>query len=223
MKFLFQVLLAFCVSSAQAGSYEDFFRAVVSDNPRVIEALVGRGFDPNAVDPGGQPAILRALQAESYQAALALARLPGTQVDIRNAAGETPLAMAALKGEMAVMHALLERGAAIDPPGWTPLHYAAAGDALPAVRLLIGRGARLEARAPGNARTPLMLASLFASEPVIEALLAAGADPAARDRNGASAAELAAGAGRDWLVRRLQRALDAAARGGPAREATPRP
>ena len=213
MKFAIYLVLAVCTSVAQAGSYDDFFRAVIADNPRVIEALVARGFDPNAVDPRGQPAILRALQAESYQAALALARLPGTQVDIRNGAGETPLAMAALKGEMAVMQALLERGAAIDPPGWTPLHYAAAGDALPAVRLLIGRGAQLEARAPGNARTPLMMASLFASEAVIEALLAAGADPAARDRNGASAAELAAGAGRDWLVRRLQRALDAAGRG----------
>jgi hypothetical protein len=223
MKFLRHLVLVLCVSTAHAGSYDDFFRAVVGDNPRAIEALVARGFDPNSVDPQGQPAIIRALQAESYQAALALARLPATRVDLRNPAGETPLMMAALKNEMDVFEALLARGAAIDGPGWTPLHYAAAGDSLRAVQELLRRGARVDARAPNNDRTPLMMAVLTASEPVVNALLAAGADPAARDRHGRSVAELAAAGGRDWLARRLE-GLAAKARGAaPAREGAPSP
>ena len=223
MKFLLHLAVALCVSAAHAGSYDDFFRAVIGDNPRAIEALVARGFDPNSVDPEGQPAIIRALQAESYQAALALARLPSTRIEIRNPAGETPLMMAALKNEMPVFEALLERGAAIDGPGWTPLHYAAAGDSLPAVQELLRRGARVDAKAPNNDRTPLMMAVLTAGEPVVDALLAAGADPAARDRYGRSVADLAAGGGREWLARRLEALAAKGRRAVPATGRIPSP
>lgn len=194
------ILIGF--SSSHAGSYDDFFRAVVSDNPRTIRQLAERGFDPNTRDEKGQPGIIRALLAESFTAALALAQLPATDVDTRNPAGETALMVAALKGEMAVCEALLARGAAADHEGWTPLHYAASGGSLPALRRLLGHGVRVDPRAP-NGRTPLMMAVLFADEELVDALLAAGADRSLRDANGRSAADLAEATEKPWLLSRL--------------------
>jgi ankyrin repeat protein len=110
--------------------------------------------------------------------------------------------VAALKGEPEVALALIERGAVVNPPGWTPLHYAAAGNSLPALQLLLKHGATVDARAP-NSRTPLMLAVLHASEEVIDALLEAGADPQAQERNELTAADLAQRAGRERLALRL--------------------
>ena len=205
LRFIVYLVLAFGFSGSHAGSYDSFFRAVVGDDPSTLEALVARGFDPNSVDPNGQPGLIRALQAESYLSAMALARMPSTRVDIRNPAGETPLMLAALKGEMDVLHVLLARGAAVNPPGWTPLHYAASGDSLPAVQELLASGAEADARAPIHRRTPLMMAAMHAGEDVINALLKAGADPGAQDQHGETAADLAARGGRDWLAERLAR------------------
>lgn len=194
----------FSLGSA-AGSYDDFFRAVVRDDPDAIRAWVAQGFDPNARDPNGQPAVMRALLAESFSAALGLAQSPGFDPNARNAQGETPLMMAALKNQPGLCRLLIERGAAVDhASGWTPLHYAVSGNSLDVTRMLLAAGARLDARAP-NRRTPLMLAALHASEEVIGTLLATGADPNLRDQNGATAADLARAQGRDKLADALER------------------
>ena len=223
LKFLLYLALVLWVSLSRAGSYDAFFRAVIGDDPGTIEALAVRGFDPNSVDANGQPGLIRALQAESYLAALALARLPSTRVDLRNPAGETALMLAALKGEMDVLRVLLARGAAVNPSGWTPLHYAASGDSLPAVQELLAHGAEVDARAPNHLRTPLMMAALHAGEDVIQALLKAGADPAARDRSGQTAADLAALGGRDWLAERLARRAAPRQANDGVRDPSPKP
>lgn len=211
MKYLVYLAVAAGLSSALAGSYDDFFRAVHGNDAGAIEKLVARGFDPNAPDPKGQPAVMRALDAEAFDAALTLARLPGTNVNVQNPAGETPLMMAAMKGSLDVCKALIERGADINRSGWTPLHYAAAGSSLPALQLLLARGAVVDARAP-NGRTPLMMAAQYADEALVQALLAAGADPRAREKDQATAADLADAAGRDRLARKLAERAAAAAR-----------
>jgi len=189
---------------ALAGSYDDFFRAVVRDDPGEIREWIDRGFDPNARDPNGQPAVMRALLAESYAAALGLAQSPGFDPNTRNPKGETPLMMAALKSQPNLCRVLIDRGAAVDPAsGWTPLHYAASGNSLDATKLLLAAGARIDPRAP-NRRTPLMLAAQYASEEVVGTLLASGADASIRDQNGASAADLARAQGREKLAEALE-------------------
>lgn len=202
MRYVIYLTAVIGFSSANAGSYEDFFRAVHGNDAAAVEALVARGFDPNAPDPQGQPALMRALDAEAHDAALALARLPGTNVNVQNVAGETPLMKAAMKDDIAVCEALIARGAQVNRPGWTPLHYAAAGSSLAALRLLLAEGAVVDARAP-NGRTPLMMAAQYADESLVETLLAAGADLRAREKDGATAADLAGVAGREWLALRL--------------------
>ena len=208
MRYILYLIVAICFQSAYAGSYDEFFSALVRDDGPALRQLVARGFDPNARDPNGQPAVTRALLVDSPLAALTLVQLPGFDPNALNRAGETPLMMAALKGQQAVCEALLERGAALNRDGWTPAHYAAAGNALPVLQLLLARGAAVDARAP-NGRTPLMMAAQFGSDEVIDTLLAASADAAAKDLYEITAAELARRAGRASLAGRLEAAASA--------------
>ena len=83
-----------------------------------------------------------------------------------------------------------------------PLHSAAAGGHTAVCRLLIERGADVNAVQRGSF-TPLMAAAQNGDGELIEMLLAAGADPAARTDDGRSAADLARDAGHRTLAERL--------------------
>jgi uncharacterized protein len=196
------VMIGF-IGDANAGSYDDFFQAVVRNEPKTVIELIDRGFDANARDEAGQPAIIRALRAESDDVALALAKDPRLDPNVRNSANETALMWAAMRGALPVCRALIARGAPVDGPGWTPLHYAASGNQLAAAQLLLLNGARVDARSP-NGRTPLMQAARYGGEELVELLLSSGADLSAADRQGGTPAEAAQLSGRDWLARRLQ-------------------
>lgn len=191
---------------ARAGSFEDFFRAVAVDDARTAAALLARGFDPNAVDEKGQPALFLALRDGSDQVVRALLQQPGLRVDAENALGETALMIAALRGRRDWSEALLERGAQVDRKGWTPLHYAASGpDGAAVVALLLERGASPDAASP-NASTPLMMAARYGSEAAVDLLLARGASVRLRNDRDLDAAAFARLGGRDALARRLEAA-----------------
>jgi uncharacterized protein len=196
---------ALSTGSALAVDYDsvDFFRAVNVDNDGAVSRMLAAGLDPNQLDPRGQPALIVALQSESLKVAKVLWDAKGIQVDIRNHAGETPLMMAALKAEVDAANALVAHGAAVQKEGWSPLHYAATGGSAAIVRLLLSKGAMLEARSP-NGTTPLMMAARYGNEEAVDALLAAGADRTARNDLGMDASAFAASAGRDRLAERLK-------------------
>lgn len=196
------VMIGF-VGRADAGSYEDFFRAVVRNEPKVVIALIDRGFDANARDDDGQPAIIRAMRAEADDVALALAKDSRLDPNVRNSANETALMWAAMRGVLPVCEALIARGAPVDGSGWTPLHYAASGNQLAAAQLLLLNGAKVDARSP-NGRTPLMQAARYGGEELVELLVSSGADLSAADRQGGTAAEAAELSGREWLAKRLR-------------------
>ena len=196
------LLSAGCASAANYDSV-DFFRAVNVDNADAVARMLAAGLDPNQLDPRGQPALIVALQTESVKVAKVLMDAKGADVDIRNRAGETPLMMAALKAEVDAVDALLAHGAAVQKDGWSPLHYAATGGSAAIVKLLLARGAVLEARSP-NGSTPLMMAARYGNEEAVDALLAAGADRTAKNDLGMDASAFAASAGRDRLAARLK-------------------
>ena len=200
------VVLAAMLSAGSALAADDdsvsFFRAVNTDNADGVAHALARGFDPNALDEHGQPALILALQMESPKVAKVLMDAKGIQIDIRNHAGETPLMMAALKAEVDAATALVVHGAAVQKDGWSPLHYAATGGNVAIVKLLLSKGAALEARSP-NGSTPLMMAARYGNEEAVDALLSAGADRAATNQQGLNAAAFAAKAGRDKLAARI--------------------
>ena len=194
------VLLIFSV--AHAGSYEDFFVAVKRNDGGQVRELLQRGFDPNTLDPNGKPALILALHEENYAVAEALMARPDLNVNQLNPAGESALMMAALRGNLAWAERLLARGAKVDKPGWTPLHYAATGPEPKIVELLLERGAVVDAESPDKT-TPLMMAARYGKEDSVTLLLAHGADPKRTNARNMNAADFALGGGRDWLAARL--------------------
>jgi hypothetical protein len=191
------------ISIAHAGPREDYFKAIEIDAANVVEGLLKQGFDPNQRDEQGQVGLFLALRGESWQVAAVLLAHPKTEIDAVNANGETPLMMAALRGNLEWTQRLLDRGGALRREGWTPLHYAASSPEPKVVRLLLDRGAVVDARSP-NGTTPLMMAARYGAIDAAELLRQRGADPALRNERGLSAADFAAGAGRDSLAQRLQ-------------------
>lgn len=104
----------------------------------------------------------------------------------RNRLGETPLQVAAIKGDAARVKALLSGGAnpnVRDNAGWTPLHEASSQGAVEVVRLLLAAGASVNAAGPDGV-TPLHDAVLSNVPDVVLQLCSAGADINARTNDG---------------------------------------
>ncbi|HYE39475.1 MAG TPA: ankyrin repeat domain-containing protein [Ramlibacter sp.] len=202
LKKLAYLAVVFGVSSASAGAYEDFFRALKRDDPRTVQQLLERGFDPNTVDEEGRGGLLIAMQEPSLKAAEALMLHPQTDVNRLNAVGESPLMMAALKGQLDWCERLIERGADVNKTGWTPLHYAATGGHLKVIALLLEHHAFIDAQSP-NRTTPLMMAARYGSEDSARALMEAGADPTLRNERHMTAADFARSVGREPLAQAI--------------------
>lgn len=201
-RFISQLILFIGVSSSHAGAYEDFFKAIELDDGRTITGLLRRGFDVNSPSESGQTALFLALRAEHHQAVAALMAAPDLKIDQANEANETALMMAALRGHLDWCRRLVERGAAVNRQGWTPLHYAATGPTPQTVSFLLEKGAQVDAPSP-NGTTALMMAARYGSEGSVEVLLAAKADPKARNQQDLNAADFAKDAGREALAARL--------------------
>src|SRR5688500_11794246 len=98
LRFIVYLTVVTAFSIAHAGAYEDFFDAIKRDDGRAITALLQRGFDPNSRDEDGQAALYVALRQPSPAAAEALWAHPALDIHASNAAGESPLMMAAMRG-----------------------------------------------------------------------------------------------------------------------------
>jgi hypothetical protein len=101
----------------------------------------------------------------------------GATINATNANGEQALMHAAWRGRLEAVHWLLDRGAQINRPGlqWSALHYAVFNGHDPVARLLIERGADINARST-NGSTPLMMAAREGREGLARMLLEFGAD-----------------------------------------------
>jgi ankyrin repeat protein len=205
-RFFIAWLLSLAATAATAAAYDEFFRAVNVDDVGTVNALLQRGFDPNAPDEHGQVALYLAMREGCFKVAQALLSQPDIRVDAPNAVGETPLMMAALRGHLEWAQRLLQRGAALDREGWTPLHYAASGPSPKLVALLLDRGAKVDARSQ-NGSTPLIMAARYGPEESVDLLIARGADVRLRNDKGQNAADFARLGGRESLAARLDKLL----------------
>lgn len=202
LKFAIYLALAAGVSASHAGSYDDFFIALNRDDRGAVAKLVRQGFDPNTLDDKGRTGLSFALLNESLQAAEALMEAPTLDVNRLNTAGESPLMIAALRGQLEWCKRLIARGAQVNHDGWSALHYAASGPNLAVLELLLEKGANVEGRSP-NGTTPLMMAARYGSEPNVDRLLAAKAEIRATNEQGLSAVDFAKLGGRESLRKRL--------------------
>jgi len=211
------VLIGFLsfLSFASAGSYEDFFKAVQSDDVKTVQSLLQRGFDPNTVNPAGLSGLMLAVREPSLKVAEVLAGWPQTKVETRNDKDESPLMLAALKGHLALVKKLVERDADVNKTGWTPLHYAASGGHLQVIDFLLESSAYIDAESP-NGTTPLMMAAMYGSPESVKLLIQAGADLNVKNMIGMTALDFAVRADRqnskDLIETGLQRQAARAAR-----------
>jgi ankyrin repeat protein len=171
---------------AKAGAYEDFFKAIHFDQEQVVANLIARGMDPNTPNEKGVPALIVALTSGAPKTALLLAKHPQTKVEVENSLNETPLMLAAFHNQLAVCEVLIEREAAVNRKGWTPLHYAATKGNIAIMRKLLEENAYIDAESP-NGTTPLMMAAYYGSPLAVKLLLEEGADPNLRNHGKASA------------------------------------
>ena len=190
---LVTLALGLAAPGTWAGAYEDFFVAILRDDDAAIAALLRRGFDPNTRDPKGQVGLTIALQNGSSKAFAALLASSQVNVEARNAQDESPLMMAALKGNLEAVKALLARDADVNKTGWTPLHYAASAGSrqhVAIIALLLENHAYIDATSP-NGTTPLMMAAQYGSNEAVQLLLDEGADPTLKNQLGLTAADFA--------------------------------
>ena len=207
-KYVVYVAVLIAVSSVVAGSYEDFFTAIKRDNPGPIKTLLSRGFDPNTRAPDGLPGLYLALRDESLRAAVALIDWPQTNVEIRTDKDESPLMIAALKGQLEMVKKLIDRDADVNKTGWTPLHYAATNAHLAIMELLLERHAYIDAESP-NGTTPLMMAAQYGNAAAVKLLLDAGADASMKNQLGLNAIDFANRASREDSAELVAAALRA--------------
>ena len=188
-KALYLVVIAGSLS-AHATPTDDFFRAVRSDNASGVKDLINRGFDPNVKDPNGQTGLLLAMREPSPRVIQVLIESPKTNVEARNAKDESPLMMAALKGQKDVVAQLIKRDADINKTGWAPLHYAATGGHVDIMKMLLEGNAFIDAQSP-NGTTPLMMAAMYGSAASVKLLLDEGADTTMKNEQGMTALDFA--------------------------------
>lgn len=211
LKKISYLVVFICFSSANAGSFDDFFSAIQRDDARTLTALLQRGFDPNTRDAKGQPGLLLAVREPSPNALRVLLNAKNIQVEARNSQDESPLMMAAIRGQLDIARQLIDKDADVNKPGWAPLHYAVSssqGDALGVAKLLLDNSAYVDAASP-NGTTPLMMAAMYGTPDAVRLLLEESADPTLKNQLGLTAIDFARRANRNDVAELIATAIRA--------------
>ena len=189
---------------SHAGSYDDFFRAIKRDDAQLVASLLSRGFEPNTLNPAGEHGLILAVREPSLKVIAVLLNWPKIKVEARTAQDESALMLAALQGLTELCEQLIAKGADVNKPGWTPLHYAATHGHLAVMNLLLEHDAYIDAESP-NGSTPLMMAAQYGTPAALKLLLEAGADALLKNQQGLSALDFAQRAGRPDSVELIAR------------------
>ncbi|MGB7217861.1 MAG: ankyrin repeat domain-containing protein [Vicinamibacterales bacterium] len=173
------MLLSIVYVSVQGAEQSPIAAAAKANNLTTVRALIAKGTDVNAPQADGSTALLWAAyngNAEMTKALLA----SRAKVDVTNKYGVTPLLQAARMGESAVMELLLNAGAKptqLAADGTTPLMAAARAGSVEGARMLVARGADVNAADAFQEETALMWAAREGHLAVVKTLLEVGGNP----------------------------------------------
>lgn len=197
------------LGSAQAQSPDNSKAAMQEaigrdDAGTVAFMLREKAFDPNVYLPNGDTPLVFAIRSDSpVTAKEVLLRSYKINVKMPNLRGETPLMLAAIKGDLALAQKLIEMGAPVNADyGWTALQYAASTGQYKMAQYLIDQGAEVNARTERGV-TALYMAARIISTPTVNVLLRAGADKTFCTDQGISPSAIATKRGDSKLGERL--------------------
>ena len=209
VKNIFLMLLSLIAIQAQAQTLEantaELQLAIEkNDAARVAFLFREKRLDPNFYLPNGDTPLVYAIRTDAMKTVnLVMLRHRGLNVKIPSLRGETPMMLAAIKGDVDLAQTLLHLGADVNVNfGWTALHYAAATGQKPMIDWLIKNGAEVNVVTERQV-TPLYMAARSVSLDAVDALLAAGADKTICNDQGISPAAVAKQRGSSLIADRL--------------------
>lgn len=157
--------------------------AAANGNSALLQALLNAGAAPEAKNIRGRSALEMALLRSRPDAAKLLSAV--TPVDKDSEEDGRLLPVAAERGDLNSVKNMLERGVNPDAMnnGWTALHFAAQSGRMEIMKILLEKGADIEARAAGRV-TPLYLAAVRGQVNAAALLLSNGAVVDVENRSG---------------------------------------
>ena len=192
------------LSPAKAADPKDFWFYIINDHDQQLKDLLRKGMDPNRKSPNLQTPLTLAARENSWKAFDVLLASPKIDVNLPNAYNETPLMYTALVGDLPRTQQVLSKGAKVNQPGWSALHYAAIKGHSKIVSLLISKGASVNEHSL-DGDTPLILAVRSGNADTVQALIKAGADPLLSNFKAQNAIETAQSEGRRSLATALEK------------------
>jgi uncharacterized protein len=177
----------------------DFTKAAKFDDISEVKSLIKAGVNPNTLDPKGNPMLFLAVKENSTKVIDYLTSLPGIDINQPNKSGETPLMMASIEGNLAlVKYLVLSKKASVNNAGWTPLQYACTRGHLEVAEFLLSNGANVNALSPNNS-TALMMSVMSGNEYLVKYLLDNGADLQMRNQLGLTAIDFSDRYVKPWI------------------------
>lgn len=171
--------------------------AAQNGDVEIVGELLKRGAEVNAVDANGDTALHYTAQFHQPRVMKILLEA-GADPNIQDRWKQTALISSAgnFNGftEPHGVRFILEKGADLEketPHIGTALHYAAGQGAMSIVRMLLSKGAKPDSMCRNSGATPLLVSAQYAHPHVSCALLEAGANVNARDKEGRTALHFA--------------------------------
>lgn len=194
------------LNPAHAADPKDFWFYIINDRDDQLKELIRRGMDPNQKSPNQQTPLTLAARENSWRAFDALLGSAKVNVNLANYYKETPIMYTALVGDLPRTQVLLSKGAEVNQPGWSALHYAAIKGHAKIVSLLLSKGAMVNEHSL-DGDTPLILAVKSGDAATVQALVSAGADPLLSNFKAQNAIETARAEGRGSLASALEKVV----------------
>ncbi len=198
------MIMVLSAGVAHGQALEDSLRAALEGDLVTLQKLLERGSSPDTTDAEGNTLMMLAAR-NGHLKVVEYLFANKASISRRSRVGDTALMAASLKGEIPVAQFLLDKGAELDPQGWTPLHYAAFEGRTEMATFLLKRGANKDAIAP-NLYTPLMVAIRGGHVDAARAILYADPDVTYKTPDGDTALKLATAKGFLPMVELLKRA-----------------
>jgi ankyrin repeat protein len=177
--------LEFCViaclgaAALLAAGKSELADAAMRGDKAAVRRLLAEKADVNAPQIDGTTALDWAVQADDVELTDLLIRA-GARVAIANQAGATPLQLAAINGNAAILERLIAAGADPNAPlsssGDTALMMAARTGRVDAIERLLDRGANVNAKETWGGTTALMWAVAERHPKAVKLLIEHGAD-----------------------------------------------